>query len=146
MPGILEPLGQLDHLGDVVRRPREDVGRQDVDERGIGVEGRLVRGRDLGRRLRLEARGDEHPVLAPVEPLVAQVADVRDVLHVEDVDAVVEQRPPDQVGQEVAPQVADVGVAVDGRAAAVHPDPARLDRVHGLGLASERIAQAQGHG
>ena len=68
------------------------------------------------RRLGLEARGDEHPVLAPVEPLVAQVADVGDVLHVEHRDAVVQQRPADEVGEEVAAQVADVRPAVDGRA------------------------------
>ena len=68
---------------------------------------------------------DEHRVRAAVEALVAQVADVGDVLDVEDLDAVVEQRPPDQVGQQVAAQVADVGVAVDGRAAGVHPRPGR---------------------
>ena len=70
----------------------------------------------------LEPGRDEHPVLAAVEPLVAQVADVGDVLDVEDLDPVVQERPPDQVGQQVAAQVADVGVAVDGRAAGVHPE------------------------
>ena len=66
-------------------RAREDVGGQDVDRRLVGVEGRLVGGGDLGRRLVLEAGLDQHPVLAAVEPLVAQVADVGDVLDVEDV-------------------------------------------------------------
>ena len=74
---------------------------QDVDERLVGVEGRLVRVRDLGRRLVLEAGLDEHPVLAAVEPLVAQVAHVGDVLDVEDLDPVVQQGPPDQVGEQV---------------------------------------------
>ena len=64
--------------------PREDVRGQDVDGGLVGVEGRLVGGGDLGRRLVLEAGLDEHPVLAAVEPLVAQMADVGDVLDVED--------------------------------------------------------------
>ena len=59
----------------------------------VGVERRLVGVGDLGRRLVLEPGRDEHPVLAAVEPLVAQVADVGDVLDVEDLDAVVEERP-----------------------------------------------------
>ena len=40
----------------------------------------------------------------------------------EDRRAVVQHDPPDQVGEEERPEVADVGVAVDGRAAGVHPD------------------------
>ena len=61
------------------------------------------------------------------------------------VDAVVEQRPPDEVGQQVAAQVADVGVAVDGRAAGVHPDPSGdegLDRVDPPG---QGVAQSEAH-
>ena len=54
--GILEPLGEVEHLGDVLGRAREDVGGEDVDERLVGVERGLVCGRDLGRRLVLQAR------------------------------------------------------------------------------------------
>ena len=67
----------------------------------VGVEGGLVGVGDLGRRLVLETGRDEHPVLAAIEALVAQVPDVGDVLDVEHVDAVVQQRPPDEVGQQV---------------------------------------------
>ena len=88
---------------------------------------------------------DEHPVLAAIELVVAQVADVGDVLDVEHVDAVVQQHAPDQVRQQVAPQVADVGVAVDGRAARVHPDATRLQRLDGPHLAGQRVAQSEGH-
>src|SRR6185369_1309760 len=63
----------------------------------------------------------------------------------EDVDPVIEQRPPNQVGEEVAAQVADVGVAVDGRAAGVHPDPAGLERLYGFDPSSEGFAEAQLH-
>ena len=129
MPGVLEALGEGEHLGDVLGRAREDVRRQDVDQRLVGVERGLVGVGDLGRRLVLEPGLDEHPVLAAVEPLVAQVPDVGDVLDVEDLEAVVQQDAPDEVGEQVGPQVADVGVAVDGRAAGVHPDPPWLERL-----------------
>ena len=80
----------------------------------------------------LEARGDEHPVLATVEALVAQVADVGDVLDVEDVEPVVQERAPDEVREQVPAKVADVGQAVDGGAAGVHPHPAPIRRGRGL--------------
>ena len=124
---------------------REDVGRQDVHGSLVGVEGRLVGRGDLGRRLVLETGRDEHPVLAAVESLVAEVADVGDVLHVEDGDAVVQQRSADEVGEEVAPQVPDVGVPVHGRAAGVHAHPPGLDRFDRPDRAAQGVAQAQGH-
>ena len=145
MSAVLELLGQPDHLGDVLGRPREDVRGQDVERRLVRVEGRLVRRRDLRGSLRFETGLHEHPVLAAIEPLIAQVADVGDVLDVEDLDAVVQERPSDQVGQEVRAQVADVGVAVDRRTARVHADPARDERLDGLDGAGQGIAQAQGH-
>ena len=53
---ILEPLGEVEHLGDVLGRAREDMGGEDVDERLVGVERGLVCGRNLGGRLVLQAR------------------------------------------------------------------------------------------
>ena len=100
---------------------------------------------DLGRRLRLEAGSDEHRVRPEVDALVAQVADVGDVLDVQDVDAVVQQGASDEVGQDVAAQVADVGVAVDGRAAGVHPDPSGLERFDRFDPAGQGVAEAE-HG
>ena len=126
-------------------RPREDVRGQDVDGCLVRVERGLVRGRDLGGGLVLEAGRDEHPVLATVEPLVAQVADVGDVLDVEDLEAVVQQDPADEVREQVAAQVADVRVAVDRGAAGVHPDATGLDRLDRSNGAAEGIAKAQGH-
>ena len=43
-------------------------------------------------------------------------------------------------------QVADVGVPVHGRAAGVHPDPARLQRLDRLDPAGQRVAEVEGHG
>ena len=96
-------------------------------------------------RLVLEAGRDEHPVLAPVEALVAEVADVGDVLDVEDLDAVVEEDAPDQVGEHERPQVADVGEAVDGRAAGVHPDAAAVGGAKRLDGPGEGVPEAEGH-
>jgi hypothetical protein len=73
------------------------------------------------------------------------MADIGDVLHLEDVDAVVQQRPPDEVGEQVAAQVADVRVAIDGRAAGVHPDPTGLERLDRLDLPAQGVAEAQCH-
>ena len=146
MTEVLELLGQLDHLGDVLGRAREDVRRQDVHERLVGVEGGLVGVGDLGRRLVLEAGLDEHPVLAAVEASSRRWPDVGDVLDVEHIDAVVQQHAPDEVGEEVGPQVADVGEAVHGRAAGVHPDAARLERLDGLDGSGEGVAETQWHG
>ena len=120
---ILQARGERQHLRDVLGRAREDVGWEEVDQRRVGMEAGLVGIGDLGRRLVLELRRHQHPVGAAVEALVAQVADVGDVLDVEDVQAVVEQRPPDEVGQQEGAQVADVGPAIDGRAAGVEADP-----------------------
>ena len=142
---VLQSLGEVEHLGDVLGRAREHVSGEDVHERRVGVERGLVRVRDLGRRLALEARLHEHPVLASIELVVAQVADVGDVLDVEDVDAVVQQHAPDEVRQQERAEVADVGVAVDRRAARVHPDATRLQRLDRPHLAGQRVAQAESH-
>ncbi len=124
---------------------REHVGRQDVDQRLVGVERGLVGRGDLGRRLRFQPGLDEHRVRAAVESLVAEVADVGDVLDVQHLDAVVDQHPPDEVGQDVAAQVADVRIAVDGRSAGVHPDPPGHERLDWFDRPGEGVAQAQGH-
>ena len=142
---VLERLGQRQHLGDVIGRAREHVGGQDVDRGLVGMERGFVRVGDLGRRLVLEAGRHQHRVLAAVEALVAQVADVGDVLDVEDVDAVVQEGPPNQVGEQIAAQVPDVCVAVDGRATGVHPDPAAFERLDRFDPAGEGIAEPESH-
>ena len=143
--GVDKALGQVEHLRDVLGRPGEHVGREDVHGRLVGVEGSLVGVGDLGGRLVLEPGGDEHPVLASIEALVAEMADIGDVLDVENRDSVVEEDAPDQVREEERPQVPDMRIAVDGRAAGVHPDPlavGRLDRVDGPG---EGVSETKGH-
>ncbi len=145
MTEVDQSLGQLEHLRDVLGGTREDMGGQDVDRRLVDVECRLVRVGDLRGRLVLQAGGDEHPILAAVEALVAEVADVGDVLDVEDLDAVVEEHAPDQVGEHERPEVADVGEAVDGRAARIHPDAATVRRENRLNGPAEGVPEAEGH-
>ena len=92
-PGVHEPLDQGDHLGDVLGGARVDVRRQDVDGGFVGVERRFVGVGDLGRRAVLETRLDEHRIVAPIEALVPEMADVGHVLDVTDLEAVVERGP-----------------------------------------------------
>src|SRR4029453_2810644 len=73
------------------------------------------------------------------------VPDVGDVLDVEDGHAVVQDDPPDEIREEEGPQVADVGVAVDGRPAGVHPQPGAVGRLDGRERAGERVANVEGH-
>ena len=119
--------------------------RQDVDGGLVGVERRFIGLGDLGGGLRLEARRDEHAILPAIEALVAKVAHVRDVLDVDHFQAVVEQDAPDEIGQQVAPQVADMSVAIDRRPTGVHANPPRLERHDRLDAAGQRVAKAKGH-
>src|SRR5262249_32346462 len=89
---------------------------------------------------------DQHPVLAAIEPLVPHVAHVGDVLDMEHRHAVVQDRPADEVGQQERPQVADVGVAVDRRAAGVHPEPGAVGRLDGLERAGQGVPESEAHG
>ena len=137
---------ELDHLGDVLGGLGVDVDRQDVDggfilQPGIGVE--LS---DLRRALALRLGGQLHAVLALVEGVVAHVPDVGDVLDGTNLVAQVLQGPPQDVREEEAAQVADVGVAVDGRAAGVDADQSRGVRLEWLDRARQRAVEADGPG
>jgi hypothetical protein len=145
MARVDELLGEVDHLGDVLGRSRIHVGGQQVEECGIGMERRLVGVGDLSRRLVLQPRSDEHPVLTPVESLVPEVADVGDVLDVEDGCPVIEDDAPDEVGEKERPEVADMGIAVDGRSAGVHPEAPAVARLQGLDGSCQGVAESESH-
>ena len=49
---------------------------------------------------------------------------------------------PDEVGEQERAQVPDVGVAVDGRPAGVHPDPVAVAGLDGLDCTAERVPEA----
>ena len=99
------------------------------------------------RRLVLEAGLDEHPVLAAIEVVVAQVPDVGDVLDVEHVEAVVQQDAPDEVGQQVRCAGCRRGRSGrrSGRRCTSGRGPARAAR-RARPTRRQRVAEAQGHG
>src|SRR5439155_11318614 len=51
------------------------------------------------------------------------------------------QAPPDQVAEHEGPHVAEVGVAVDSRAAGVHPHGATVGRLDLLDVPVERVVE-----
>jgi hypothetical protein len=73
------------------------------------------------------------------------VADIGDVLDMEDRDPVVQDHPPDEIGEQERPEIADVGVAVDRRPAGVHPEALTVQRLHRLDRPREGVAKAKRH-
>ena len=91
----------------------------------LGVAVGELAGRDaLGRRA--------------ADDLVVDVGEVHDPGHAQ---AAVAQVADEQVGEQERPEVADVGRAVDRRAAAVDPDLAGLERLERPQLAGQRVPQ-----
>lgn len=73
------------------------------------------------------------------------MANVGDVLDLDDIQPVIQQDASDEVGQEECPEVADVGEAVHRGAAGVHPDQPGLEGLNGTDGATEGIVEAEGH-
>ena len=119
---------------DVVGGPRQHVGVRHPEGRGIGQEGRQV------------ALGDDVDGLAggggAADDLVVDVGDVHDPGHRVAAPAQVAD---EQVGEQERAEVADVGRAVDGRAARVDTDPVGAQRLERAGLARQRVVQAEAH-
>jgi hypothetical protein len=120
---------QVDHLGDVLRGARVVRRAADVELGGVFHERIDVSGRDLFGRLVLEARRDEHLVLASIEGVVCEVTDIRDVHDLLGAIAEVLEGTAKKVGQHEGAQVADVHEAVDGRSAGIQPHHAFLRRL-----------------
>jgi hypothetical protein len=75
--------------------------------------------------------------------VVGQVPYVGDVLAAGDQQPVPPGGPPDQVGQQVGPQVADVGLAVHRRPAAVDAEPAAAGGLDRLDLPGPGVIEAE---
>ena len=116
MSGGPEALGESDHLGDVLGRPRVALGA--LDAQGIEI---------------FEERPDERvDDLVQGPALVGHLAedlvfDVGDVHHLGDSRAQSLERPPENVLPYVTAEITDVREVVDGRAARVHPYVAGLE-------------------
>ena len=137
-----EFLDEFDLLDDVARGPRADVGPQDVqpvhvlEVRPRVALGQLHRVDALGLGLALD-------LVFALVGIVGQVAHIGDVLDVRDVVAQVPQVPDDDVERDVTLGVADVGVAVNGRAADVHADVRRVEGLEPHLVAVERVVDVQ---
>ncbi len=120
-----EGLGHGDLLGYVAGGARLDVGALEAESVHVGE---VAGGEQLGdgHRVQAAAAGLGDDLVLALVGVVGQVADVGDVLHVGHFVAAVAQPADHQVEAEVALGVADVGVAVDGRAADVHADLRRV--------------------
>ena len=101
---------------------------QVVEEGRLVARGQLADGDALGSRV--------------ADDLVVDVGDVHDPGHGV---AAPGQVAAQEVGEEEAPEVADVGRRVDRRPAAVDADVGRVERLEGLERAAERVAEAQRH-
>src|ERR1044071_5039586 len=144
MPEGFEPLREGQHPGDVLGGPRIGVRRQEVEHRGVGVERRLVGVGDVAGGSSLEPGRDEHRIHLASRGVFPEMPDVGDVLDVQHLEPVVQEGSPDEVSEQECPEIPDVRVAVDGRSAGVHPNPARFERLHRHHLATEGVAAAEG--
>ena len=125
-----ERLDERDHLVDVLGRPRQDVRRRHPQGSRVVQEPREPA---VGELVDPDSRRRRAP-----DDLVVDVGDVHDP---RDAQAAVAEVADEQVGVEEAPEVADVGRAVDRRPAAVDPDVARLERLERPRLAGQRVVE-----
>ena len=133
-----------DHLFDVVGGAREVGCGQDAQPGLVRVKGLGVEVRYLPRRLALRQRGCDHLVLAALQHFLAHVAHIGYILYVDNTQPLRLQSAADPVGHEVRPQVANVRVAVDRGAAAVHPHHPRLKGLDGFHTSGEGIGKSHG--
>ena len=146
MPALDQPGDDLEHALDVPGRPRIGAGGPDVEERDVSLERARVVVGDLLRRPLLQPGADQHLVLAAIEVVLGQVADVGDVHHLPDVVAAVLEDAAEEVGEQERAQVADVHVAVHGGAAGIDAHAPGLERPELFLAPGQRVVHAHGRG
>ena len=118
----------------------------DIEPGQIRLEIGLIELGDIPGGLARLRRHLLHLVLARIG-VGGQVADIGDVDHVSQPVALELQRPPQRIGKDIGPHVADVLVVVDRRPARIDPRLMRVDGLEGLQLAGQAVEQAKvGHG
>jgi len=120
-----------DLLRDVVGGGRLDVGRQAIQGGAVGMEAPGPATRELGEALPGLDRATD-----------GLVVDVGDVADVPGGQAVEFQHAPQDVLNHEGAEVADVGRAIDGRAAAVESERAAVERAQGTDFAGPGIEKA----
>ena len=88
------------------------------------------------------SRSGRPAATAPRDRLVVHVGEIHDV---EDVVPARLEPAAQEVLEQERPEVSDVGVVVDGGAAGIERDPARLEGNERLDLAGERVVEAEAH-
>ena len=131
VPRPLEPLAEIDLLGDVLGGPAQHVGCQTAQPRDIVYPFLRIACGNLSSALTRLARGDLHLVLTGVG-VIGQVAHIGDVDDVSHCVAERAQRALQQIRKHVGTHVADVLGGVDRGATAVHTNDTGLDRFEGL--------------
>src|SRR6266550_2523438 len=126
-----ERLDQGDDIVDVCRRPGQDIGAGHPEGLRVDQEPLRPAVRELG--------GPDPGCGRALDDLVVDVRDVHDPRHPQAAPTEVAD---EDVGVEEAPEVPDMHGSVDGRAAAVHPDVARLERLERPRLARQRVVEA----
>ena len=124
-----------DDLVDVLGRPRHDVRAGHPQRVGVGDGSARASDRP--------ARRSSSPAAAAPRMILSSMS-VMFITHVTAQPAAA-QVADEQVGEQERPEVADVGRAVDRRAAAVDPDVAGLERLERPRLAGQRVVEPEGH-
>ena len=127
-------LDEVDDLVDVLGRPRQDVGR-------------VIRSAAASARKRSSpAVGRASPIVSPAAAAPRMILSSMSVMFMTHVtrQAALAQVADEQVGEQERAEVADVGRAVDGRAAAVDAGRGRARAARTAGSRpSERVAEAE---
>jgi hypothetical protein len=140
---LLELLDQRDLVSNVLGRPGDDMGPQDVEALRIFEERLGIELRDLPGALAGAACPKLYLIFALVSVAceVPHVSDVHDVL---DFVAVVFEHPSEDVLKDICSEIPDVGVVVDRRPAGVEPN-FHISDGHELFLApTKRVEELQG--
>jgi len=148
MAGFDELDDGLKLVGDVLRGAGSDVGVAQVQRMPVAQERvRIVASQvvDVGKPLALPFEGLRHPVFpGRIDEVVLR--EVPDIGHVADVCRLPADRPggaEDEVGREKRPEVADVRVIVHRGTATVESQVSGLLGLDRLGLAGERVVEAE---
>jgi hypothetical protein len=139
-----EPRDHIDHLIDVLSRPAYQCGPFDPHQVRVPKEFVLVVSRDIPGRLPLTTRRNLDLVVTRVG-VGLKVADVGDVHYVLDGVAEQPERASENVFKNVRPEVADVGVVINRRSAAIHPNARWVDWQERFNPARSRIENPQSH-
>ena len=135
MAVVDQALDHADHLGDILRGTRLDVGRQRAQPAHVALIGV---GRAIGQCL------DALAVIGGADD--DAVVDVGDVAHIGDARIAPLQQAVERVEHHDGPRIADVHVIVDRRAADVEAHVPCIERNERLFFARQRIVDDEGHG